>query len=212
VQLVVAALVPVLVALVPQLRGPLGFVLALVVGGYLATSATGEGARHAEMAPVLDRLLPIGAREVRRLRMVVPGVAMALWSLVAFAAVGSWAGDTLAWLVLGLVSAPVWAGAAVRSSYRPAPDWGGALVSTPMGALPTGVATVLARGPDLVVLGLLPVWIAVLLRTVNPILLYVQVILSVIAVAIASSIRTGSLMDRLMESQDQMQERAGVRK
>ena len=64
-----------------------------------------------------------------------------------------------------------------------------------MGALPTGVATVLARGPDLVVLGLLPVWIAVLLRTVNPILLYAQIILSVIAVAVASSIRTRSLME-----------------
>ncbi|MET0789714.1 MAG: DUF6297 family protein [Cellulomonas sp.] len=212
VQLGVAALVPVLVSTVPQLASPFGVLLGLLVAGYVAMSATGEGARRAEMAPILDRLLPIEAKTVRRLRMVVPAAAMALWSIVAFAAVGRWASDVPGWIALGLASTPVWAAAAVRASYRPAPDWGGALVSTPMGALPTGVATVLARGPDLVVLGLLPVWIAVLLRTVNPILLYVQIILSIIAVAIASSIRTGSLMDRLMESQDQMQERAGARK
>ena len=210
VQLVVAALVPVLVSTVPQLASSVGVLLALLVAGSVAMSATGEGARRAEMAPILDRLLPIEAKTVRRLRMVVPAAAMALWSVVAFAAVGRWASDVPGWIALGLASTPVWAAAAVRASYRPAPDWGGALVSTPMGALPTGVATVLARGPDLVVLCLLPVWIAVLLRTVNATLLYVQIILSIIAVAVASSIRTRSLMETLMDAQEQ--ERAGARR
>ncbi|KRD44683.1 hypothetical protein ASE38_11485 [Cellulomonas sp. Root930] len=210
VQLVVAALVPVLVSTVPQLASSVGVLLALLVAGSVAMSATGEGARRAEMAPILDRLLPIDAKTVRRLRMVVPAAAMALWSVVAFAAVGRWASDVPGWIALGLASTPVWAAAAVRASYRPAPDWGGALVSTPMGALPTGVATVLARGPDLVVLCLLPVWIAVLLRTVNATLLYTQVILSIIAVAVASSIRTRSLMETLMDAQEQ--ERAGARR
>ncbi|KQY47552.1 DUF6297 family protein [Cellulomonas sp. Root137] len=210
VQLVVAALVPVLVSTVPQLASSVGVLLALLVAGSVAMSATGEGARRAEMAPILDRLLPIDAKTVRRLRMVVPAAAMALWSVVAFAAVGRWASDVPGWIALGLASTPVWAAAAVRASYRPAPDWGGALVSTPMGALPTGVATVLARGPDLVVLCLLPVWIAVLLRTVNATLLYTQIILSVIAVAVASSIRTRSLMETLMDAQEQ--ERAGARR
>ncbi|WP_249667295.1 DUF6297 family protein [Cellulomonas fengjieae] len=210
VQLVVAALVPVLVSTVPELASPLGVLLSLLVAGYVAMSATGEGARRAEMAPILDRLLPIEARTVRRLRMVVPAAAMAVWSVVAFAAVGRWASDVPGWIALGLASTPVWAAAAVRASYRPAPNWAGALVSTPMGAVPTGVAAVLARGPDLVVLGLLPVWIAVLLRTVNPTLLYVQIVLSVIAVAIASSIKTGSLMERLLDAQEQ--EKAGSRR
>ncbi|WP_421740982.1 DUF6297 family protein [Cellulomonas sp.] len=210
VQLVVAALVPVLVSTVPQLASSVGVLLALLIAGSVAMSATGEGARRAEMAPILDRLLPIDAKTVRRLRMVVPAAAMALWSVVAFAAVGRWASDVPGWIALGLASTPVWAAAAVRASYRPAPDWGGALVSTPMGALPTGVATVLARGPDLVVLCLLPVWIAVLLRTVNATLLYTQIILSIIAVAVASSIRTRSLMETLMDAQEQ--ERAGARR
>lgn len=210
VQLVVAALVPVLISTVPQLASQVGVLFALLIAGSVAMSATGEGARRAEMAPILDRLLPLEAKTVRRLRMVVPAVAMLLWSLVAFAAVGRWASDVPGWIALGVASTPVWAAAAVRGSYRPAPDWGGALVSTPMGALPTGVATVLARGPDLVILCLLPVWIAVLLRTVNAPLLYAQIVLSIIAVAIASSIRTRSLMETLMDAQEQ--ERAGARR
>ena len=209
VQLFVAALVPVLVSTVPQLASPFGVLLAVLVAGYVAMSATGEGARRAEMAPILDRLLPIDAKSVRRLRMIVPAAAMLLWSIVAFAAVGRWASNVPDWIALGVVSTPVWAAAAVRSSYRPAPDWGGALVSTPMGALPTGVATVLARGPDLVVLGLLPVWIAILLRTVNTPLMFVQIALSAIAVAVASSIKKGSLMERMMDAQEATKAGAG---
>jgi len=209
VQLVVAALVPVLVSTVPQLASSAGVLLALLVAGYVAMSATGEGARRAQMAPILDRLLPLDAKTVRRLRMVVPAIAMLPWSVVAFGAVGRWTGDIASWVVLGLAATPVWAAAAVRSSYRPAPDWGGPLVSTPMGALPTGVAAVLARGPDVVVLGLLPVWIAVLLRHVSPTMIFFQVALSLIAFGVASSIATGTLMERMMASQEELGKKAG---
>jgi len=211
VQLVVSALVPALACAVPQLDSPVGVLLALVGGGYVAMSATGEGARRAEMAPVLDRLLPLDARRVRRLRMVVPAAAMVLWSLVAFGALGWWASDVPGFLVLGVVSAPVWAGAAVRASYRPAPDWGGPLVSTPAGALPSGVLAVLRRGPDVVVLGLLPVWICVLLRTVSPTLLVVQLACTLLAVLVCSSIRTGSFMDRALAAQEETGTKAGAR-
>lgn len=210
VQLVLAALLPVLVAVVPQLRSTLGFVIAVMVGGYVAMSATGEGARRAEMAPVLDRLLPLPPKRVRRLRMVVPGVAMVLWSVVAYAAVGSWAGDVAGWLVLGLVAAPVWAGAAVRSSYRPAPDWGGPLVSTPMGAVPGGVSAVLARGPDVVVLGHVPVLVALALGLVPPVLVLVQAVLSWIVLLVCSSTSTKGFLQRLMEQAEEDQKgRAG---
>jgi hypothetical protein len=200
VQIVVAALVPVLVGVVPQLAGRLGFAIALVVAGSVAMTATGEGSRRAEMAPVLDRLLPLPAREVRRLRMVVPGVVMLAWSLVAFGAVGAWAGDLPSWLTLGVVSTPVWAGAAVRAAYRPAPNWGGPLVSTPMGALPTGVTMVLARGPDVVVLGLVPVLIAVALGHVPSAVVIAQVAVSAIVVAVCSSTSTKSMMERMTDA------------
>ncbi|HZL01675.1 MAG TPA: DUF6297 family protein [Cellulomonas sp.] len=200
VQIVVAALTVVLVGVVPQLAGRLGFAIALVVAGSVAMTATGEGARRAEMAPVLDRLLPLGAREARRLRMVVPGIVMLAWSLVAFGAVGAWAGDLPSWLTLGVVSTPVWAGAAVRAAYRPAPNWGGPLVSTPMGALPAGVTMVLARGPDVVVLGLVPVLIAVALGHVPSAVVIAQVAVSAIVLAVCSSTSTKSMMERMTDA------------
>lgn len=200
VQLVVSALVPVVVVVTPQLAGVLGVVVAVLVSGYVGMLATAEGARRAEMAPVVDRLLPLSAARVRRARLVVPGVAMLLWSVVAFAAIGRWEGDPLPWLVLGAVSAPVWAGAAVRGAYRPAPNWQGPLVSTPMGALPGGVAGVLSRGPDVAVLGMVPVVICVALGTVVPTLVVVQAVASAIALAFGSSTSTKTMMDRLAEA------------
>lgn len=199
-QLVVCALVPLVVVSTPQLAGSLGVGVALVVAGYIAMLATGEGARRAEMVPVLDRLLPLSATDVRRVRLIVPGVVMVLWSVVAFGTVGAWNGELAGWLALGVASAPVWAGAALRAAYRPAPNWEGPLVSTPMGALPGGVAGVLARGPDVVILGLIPVIIAVVLQSVPSVLLVVQVALSLIALAVGASTSTKSMMDRLSDA------------
>lgn len=212
VQLLVAALVPAIVVVVPQLASPFGVLMAVLIAGYVAASATGEGARRAEMAPVLDRLLPLEAKTVRRLRMVVPGVAMLGWSLLAFAAVGLWADRLVGWLALAVAATPVWAAAAVRAAYRSAPDWSGPLVSTPMGALPGGVAAVLARGPDVVVLGLLPVWIAILVGRTGPVFLAAQVLFSVLAVLVASSIETRPLMERIMDAQENPPEKPGARR
>lgn len=188
VQVVAAACVPALVVGVHQLAQPAVLAPALVVAGYIAMVATAEGARRAEMVPVLDRLLPLSAGRVRQLRMVVPGAVMVVWSLVAFAAVARLEGDLTSWLALGVLSAPVWAGAAVRSAYRPSPDWSGPLVSTPAGALPVGVGGVLARGPDAVILGLIPVLIAIVLGFVTPPLLLVQVAISAIVLAVGAHI------------------------
>lgn len=200
VQLLVSALVPVVVVITPQLAGAVGVVIAVLLSGYVGMLATGEGARRAEMAPIVDRLLPLSAARVRRVRLVVPGVAMLLWSVVAFAAVGLWEGDLLAWLLLGVLSSPVWAGAALRAAYRPAPNWSGPLVATPMGALPGGVAGVLSRGPDVALLGMIPVIICVALSTVVPTLLVIQVALSAIALTWGSSASTKTVMERMQEA------------
>lgn len=203
VQLVVAAGLPVLVTVVPQLASPVGVLVAVLLGGWMAASASAEGARWAEMAPVVDRLLPLEARTVRRLRMVVPGIAVLAWTLVAFAAVGTWAGYPLDWLVLGVAAVPVWAAAAVRAAYRPAPSWDKPLVATPAGALPTGVLAVVARGPDLVAFCLLPLWISIGLHTVTTLAVSAQLVLSVVAVLVASSVHHKSWLERAMEEQDE---------
>lgn len=202
VQVLVAAAVPVAVVRTPELAGPAAFVVVLLLAGGVAMSATGEAARRAEMQPAVDRLLPLSDRAVRRLHLVVPGAAMLAWSLVAYAAFGWWWGGGLVrWLALGAVAAPVWAAAAVRAAFRPAPNWGGPLISSPMGALPGGVAGVVARGPDVVVLGHVPVIVALVTGAVPPVLLAVQVAVSAICVAVASSTDTRSLMQRAMDAQ-----------
>lgn len=203
VQIVVAAGLPVLVTVVPQLASAVGVLVAVLLGGAMASSASAEGARWAEMAPVLDRLLPLGDRTVRRLRMVVPGVVALGWSLVAFGAVGRWQGAPTDWLLLGGVAAPVWAAAAVRAAYRPAPRWDKPLVATPAGALPTGVLQVIARGPDLVAFCLLPVWVAIGLGTVTTWMVTAQVWLSVIAVLVASSTAEKGWIERLLDEQQE---------
>lgn len=205
VQLVVSALVPVVVVITPQLAGALGVALAVVVSGYVGMLATGEGARRAELAPVIDRLLPLSAKQVRRARLVVPAVVMLVWSVAAFAAIGRWEGDLWPWVLLGAVSSPVWAGASLRAAYRPAPNWEGPLVATPMGALPGGVAGVLSRGPDIAVLGMVPVLISVALGSVLPVVLMVQVGLSGLALVVGSNASTKSMMDRLADATEATQ-------
>jgi len=188
-QVVAAACVPAVVVGVHQLANPGVLAAALVASGYVAMVATAEGARRAEMAPILDRLLPLAAGRVRQLRMVLPAAVMLVWSMAAFAAVAQLEGGLSGWLMLGLVSTPVWAGAAVRSAYRPSPDWSGPLVSTPMGALPTGIGSVLARGPDVVVLGLVPVLIAVVLGVVTTPVLVAQTAFSAIVYAVCAHVK-----------------------
>ncbi len=177
-QVAVAACLPIAVVLSGT---PSAALLApmLLVGGYAASLATAEGARRAEVAPVLDRILPLGADVARRLRAVVPGAVMAVWTLVVFGVLAV-RRDDVAWLVLGLLATPVWAGAAVRAAYRPRPDWSGALVATPAGALPPGAAGVLARGVDATVLGMVPVIVALVIGAVPPAMVALQVFASLV--------------------------------
>ncbi|QTE28653.1 DUF6297 family protein [Pengzhenrongella sicca] len=188
-QVVAAACVPAVFVGVHQIANPGVLAAAVVVSGYVAMVATAEGARRAEMAPILDRLLPLEAARVRQLRMVVPGAVMLAWSAAAFAAVAQLQGGLGGWLVLAVLSTPVWAGAAVRSAYRPSPDWSGPLVSTAAGALPVGIGGVLARGPDVVILGLVPVLISIVLGFVTTPVLLGQVAASAIALAVCAHVK-----------------------
>jgi hypothetical protein len=206
VQVLLAVAVPVLATVVPQLSGQMVVTLTVLIGGYVAASAAAEGSRRAEMAPILDRLLPLDPTTVRRLRMVVPALVMTVWTIVVFVALGLWLSDVPNWVTLGLVGVPAWSAAAVRAAYRPAPDWGGPLVSSPFGALPTGVAGVLARGPDIVVLGLLPTWISLILGHATSTVTFAQVVTSFISLAVASSTSTKSWTERMLDAQKEAEE------
>lgn len=184
VQLGVAGALALLAPLVPELP-TLVTVLLVVTGAWLAALAGAQGARAAEAVPALDALLPVGARTVRAWRLAVPGLAVLVWSVPVFGVLGLVHGDVGGWLTLGLLAAPVWAGGAVRSAYRPPPDFSGPLINTPMGAYPSGLASVVSTGPDVAIVGAVPFAVAVLTGSVGPVLLVLQVLAAALAVALA---------------------------
>ncbi|QDB79829.1 hypothetical protein FE251_10920 [Georgenia wutianyii] len=184
VQLVCGAALALVAPLLPQLPA-VGIVLVVVSGAWISALATGLGARDAQAVPAIDALLPVGQRAVRGWRLVVPVLVMLLWSLPVFAVLGRLYDDVGGWLALGLLAAPVWAGGIVRSAYRPPPDFSGPLIVTPMGAYPKGLATLASTGPDVILVGAVPLAVAVLTGSVTSVLLGLQLALTALAVALA---------------------------
>ncbi len=185
-QLVVGCALPVLVARTEGIgQSPALVAVGLVLGWAIAAIAVGEPSRRAQVAPAADRLLPLGDREVVRARAVVPVAVLVVVCAVSAVLVGQGAGSPGAWLALGVATAPAWAGAAVRGGYRPELDWSGPVVSSPMGAIPSGVGGTLVRGLDLGVLGTLPFVVVLLVGEPAPLLLAVQLGWALLVAAIA---------------------------
>ena len=185
-QLAVGAALPVLTARTQGL-GELPALVAgaVVLGWWTAATAVGEPSRRASSAPGADRSLPLAAAVVVRCRAVVPVAVLAVVLGVSALLVGQGTGSPPAWLALGVAAAPAWAGAAVRAGYRPDLDWSGPVVSSPMGALPTGVGATLVRGPDVGVLGTVPVGLALLLGAVPSWLVGASLAWSLVLAAVA---------------------------
>lgn len=156
------------------------------VGTLLAASATAEGARAAHRTPALDRLLPLGARATRWVRFAVPVVATALVTLALGALLGWRLGDVPGWVALVVAGTPVWAASVVRGAYRPDPQLSGLLIPTPIGAVPAGMGRQFVVGPDLAVVGMIPLWIALVAQQVALPLILVQAGLAVLALLVAS--------------------------
>lgn len=189
IQIVVAALVPLTVS---WAGWPVwAVIVAVLAGGLLASSATGEGARRAEMAPVLDAGFPLDARAVRRLRSVVPIVVSTAWLLLVVGAGWAWAEPPIAgWLGLALVAGPLFGAGAVRSAYRKPVDWSQPLVHTPGGmAIPPGVFGAISAGPDIVVLCGLPLWLAIGALGPSPVIIAFQLAATLIAFAIGTHVK-----------------------
>ncbi|UFU01983.1 DUF6297 family protein [Ruania suaedae] len=189
--------------------------LALIVGGYLAAMATGEGSRRAEMAPVLDRHFPISAFDVRKARAIVPLVVMVLWCVPIFGLWGAAHGHQVGWMIFGLLCAPTFAAGVVRAAYRKPPDWNKPLVNGPAGPVAPGVMLAFARGPDLVVLALIPLVIAAIAIGPAPILLLLQASTSALGFVVATRVRDEtkpSWMEQAQAEQERQQQEKARRK
>lgn len=175
------------IALIPIMAGMSSALaaLALVVGGYIAALSVGQGARQAELAPVLDRVFPLGAQLVRRVRVVWPLLVLQLWSLVAMGFWGATYGRPAGWILLGAAAMPAFAAGTLRGAYRVPPDWGRPLVPSPAGPIAPGVTQAFSRGPDVVLLGAIPLIIAAVAIGPTPVVVFAQLAMSALALSIA---------------------------
>jgi hypothetical protein len=173
---------------VPAFTGGFGLFVLLVAAGFRAAQLGAEGARTAEMAPVLDAMVPLSARRARLARAVTPtltalvSLSMGIVPLVLVTRQPLW------FALLAVVAVGMGA-AAVRGAYRKPPNWSGPLLATPGGALPTGAMSMIAQGPDVAVLGAIPLGISLLVGTPTPTLIVLQGLAVWAALAIASHVR-----------------------
>ncbi|WP_155859389.1 DUF6297 family protein [Cellulomonas sp. KRMCY2] len=181
VQIAVAALLAVAATRVTLLGSGLPMYGTLVLTGFWAANTSAAGARHADMAPVLDRLLPLSAREVRLTRGVVPLAAAAVWTVTVLGLQAARTGEPL-WLALALPWTLVLAVAALRSAYRPPPRASRVPVASPMGSVPpTGG---LFHGLDVALVGTLPTAIALYVGVVSSTLVTAQLVMAGLVVAV----------------------------
>lgn len=174
---------------VPALGSGGGLVVVAAVVGLRAAQAGARGAADADVVPALDAMLPLGQRSTRLVRTVVPALTSSA-VLVGALARDVWAAGPQPWpwlLLLALTGAGLGA-AAVRGAYRKPPDWSAPLLATPAGALPTGAVLSAARGPDLALLVVVPVGVALALGTVTPVVVLAQAAVTVVAVLVASTV------------------------
>jgi len=188
VQVLLAACLPVLVLATPK-PNVAGLATTLVAAAYIAALATVEGARRAQVNPALDSALPLDQHTVRRCRLAFPTMVMLIWALVETALLAWRYGDLGGWLLLGVLGAPAWAAAAARAAYRPLPDFSAPQIYTPMGALPPGVSGIVTQGPDLALIGSVPLIVALILGAVPTAVLLLQLVLTFGAVTVASWVR-----------------------
>ncbi|GGM21810.1 DUF6297 family protein [Promicromonospora citrea] len=169
---------------VPVLGGGIGLWVVLAGFGYAGAVAGAVGPRAAGENPRLDALVPLGARGARTVRTLWPAVTAAAVLLAAVVATGGWA-----WAGTAAPAAVVLGAAAVRAAYRGPVPWDVPMLATPAGAVPTGLVLHQATGPDLALLGTLPLAVAAVVGTASPTLVAVQTAFAVGAVLWAGHAR-----------------------
>lgn len=172
---------------VPALRDGAGLVVVTAVVGLRAAQTGARGASEADVSPALDAMLPLGSRTTRMLRTVFPALVSGVVLLAALAPTVVEAGAPLGpWVLLLLLAGAGFGAAAVRGAYRRPPDWSAPLLATPAGALPTGAVSSALRGPDLALVVVVPLAVAVVVGAASWVLVVAQAVVAVGAVVVAS--------------------------
>lgn len=144
--------------------------LFIVLGGALAANVAGAGARAAHHAPVLDRVLGLGASRARLARLPLASLLAFAWALVVFSLLLSLRGASLGWALVPLAAAlaPGLASAGIIAAYRKEMDWSRPLIVTPQGAYPPGLFGAIALGPMVTFVALIPTLVALAVEVLAP--------------------------------------------
>ncbi|WGW13056.1 DUF6297 family protein [Saxibacter everestensis] len=186
-QLIVLACVPPVVAIIQGVLSSVAMVyVAMLISAYFAALTCVESARQAELNPSLDRLLPLPATTVFRVRSVIALVVMTVWMAVVCSVIAGIAGMGWQLVLLGVVSVPGFAAAGLRSAYRTAPNWSGSVVATPAGPIPLSAIASLRRGPDFALIGSLALGVALFLGAVPEVVLVAGLALGALLWMLAS--------------------------
>ncbi|MEU4572874.1 DUF6297 family protein [Nonomuraea sp. NPDC023979] len=132
---------------------------AAVLGGALAVAAAGvSGARRDGDNPALARLLGVGRRPALLARALLPALTSGVWAALALAglALAGALPPVGAWWLMGPLMAPALAAAALRMARRRPVDHSLPILDTGSGAIPLGPVFWAATGPDLALIGALP--------------------------------------------------------
>lgn len=185
-QVIATAALPIAMVFSGLVGSPWLLAVLVAACGVAVAPATAQGPKQAQLVPALDSLFALSAAQTRRARLMVPTVGCAAWAAAVLGAIGLMHGDVAMWAAIGLASGPAWAAGAIRAAYRTAPDWGGPLVSTPMGAVPPGAGVAFAQGPDVALLAAAPALIALVTWAPSLTLLGVQAAASLGALVVVS--------------------------
>lgn len=180
-RVLVLAAVPASLASVEFLGNAILIAVALYLCAHFAATTLGATGRFSAGNPAVDMLMPLPAKTVRLVHYVVPAVVMTLWAPLCFGLLLALGVGSPSLLILAVLAGPGLGAATLRAAFRPTPDWNMPAVASPTGPIPMGAIKAFLIGPDLTLIVLLPVLIALIAGGVPAIAFPIQLTLTFLA-------------------------------
>ncbi|OMH23570.1 hypothetical protein BKD30_11670 [Tersicoccus phoenicis] len=152
----------------------------IVIVALAGMSRAARGLRASASVPELDDLLPLSAARTRQLHALVPGVVLAAMMAVLSGGLVLLGAADAGLVLLGAVAGLGLGACAVRSAYRPPVDFSAPPVPTPFGYLPASALATMGQGPDLALVVLVPLVVALLAGGTAPLLLLAQAVVTLV--------------------------------
>ncbi|OMH32265.1 DUF6297 family protein [Tersicoccus sp. Bi-70] len=164
---------------------PVALVLVLTALAGMATAA--RTVRAGAAMTELDGLLPLSAARTRQLHAAVPALLLGGMMTVLCAGLVLLGAADPGLIAVGAIAGLGLGACAVRSAYRPPVDFSAPPIPTPFGYLPSSALATMSQGPDLAVVVLVPVVVALVIGATAPLLIVAQAVVVLVVVLIATT-------------------------